>query len=276
VRQTLIVLVGLILATRLSAQPGGAARAVILERAGRYVEHYYERARAILSRETVRLQRLDATLRPEDTGRVLIYELRIESAPDGALPSMTRRRLEAGGRLLETAAEGECFDPPDATVEPLAMLLPNRQKEFVFTVGEVERGRVTVLDFVPVSRMPPTVTWRGACGNVDVNGSTRGRVWIESATGAVLRLEERLDKPFQFVLPANVLANSGPVSQTVDRFETSIRYEPVTFRDPDETLLLPKSARTFTVIANGGVPRLLTLQSFDKYQRFVTGGRVVK
>jgi hypothetical protein len=73
-----------------------------------------------------------------------------------------------------------------------------------------------------------------------------------------------------------VLANSGPVSQTVDRFETSIRYEPVTFRDPDETLLLPKSARTFAVIANGGVPRLLTLQSFDKYQRFVTGGRVVK
>jgi hypothetical protein len=50
----------------------------------------------------------------------------------------------------------------------------------------------------------------------------------------------------------------------------------VKFRDPDETVMLPKSIRTLAIVYNGGIPRLLTLQSYDKYRRFVTGGRVLK
>ena len=92
----------------------------------------------------------------------------------------------------------------------------------------------------------------------------------------MVRIDKALDRPFQLVMPANVLAHREPTSQTIDRFETSITYKPVKFRDPDETLMLPQSVRTLSVIYNGGVPRLLTVHSFDEYRRFITAGRVVK
>jgi hypothetical protein len=60
-------------------------------------------------------------------------------------------------------------------------------------------------------------------------------------------------------------------------FELRIDWDgTVKFRDPDETVMLPKSIRTLAIVYNGGIPRLLTLQSYDKYRRFVTGGRVLK
>ena len=40
--------------------------------------------------------------------------------------------------------------------------------------------------------------------------------------------------------------------------------------------MLPQAVRTLSLIHNGGVPRLLTLQSFDEYRRFITSGRVVR
>jgi hypothetical protein len=55
----------------------------------------------------------------------------------------------------------------------------------------------------------------------------------------------------------------------------SIRYKPVAFADPDETLLLPASIDSVTVIRNSGVPRLRTTQTFANYRRYVTGGRLV-
>jgi hypothetical protein len=56
---------------------------------------------------------------------------------------------------------------------------------------------------------------------------------------------------------------------------TTIRYKPVTFADPEETLLLPASIETLTVIRNADVPRMLRIQAFANYRRFVTEGRVV-
>jgi hypothetical protein len=50
----------------------------------------------------------------------------------------------------------------------------------------------------------------------------------------------------------------------------------VTFRDPDETLMVPASIESLTIVRNAGVPRLRTTQTFSNYRRFVTGGRIVK
>ena len=62
----------------------------------------------------------------------------------------------------------------------------------------------------------------------------------------------------------------------IERADTSIRYRPVTFQDPDETLMLPASVETLQVIRNSGAPRVRKTQVFSKYRRFVTDGRVLE
>jgi hypothetical protein len=103
-----------------------------------------------------------------------------------------------------------------------------------------------------------------------------GRVWIDPDSGNVLRLDERLSGRFDYTLPRERQRAGGPSSITVERHESSIVYRPVTFRDPEETLMLPASIDTVSIVRNAGVPRLRTSQVFSNYQRFTTKGRVVQ
>ena len=267
-------------ASHMSADGQESVPSDLLERMGRYVEDYYARTRTIVGRETVRLQPLDSSLRPEGNSRSLEYELRIEwdgTTPTPTAPSMNRQLTRKSGRLENAFDSPDCFDPHASSIDPLAILLAANRDSFTFTMkGLRDGGRVAMIDYTPVERGTPEVVWKGECASIELNGQTQGRIWADVASGAVLRMEERLSKPFQFAIPKNFLGGRQPISQTLDRLETGIRYEPVTFRDPDETLLLPKSIRTLAVFYNGGVPRLLTLQSYDRYRRFMTGGRIVK
>jgi hypothetical protein len=270
-----------VLATaHMSAEGQGSVPSDMLERMGRYVEDYYARTRTIVGRETVRLQPLDASLRPEGVSRWLEYELRIDwdgASPTPSAPAMTRQLTRSSGRLESAPDAPDCFDPHASSIDPLAILLAVNRDGFTFTMkGLRDGGRVAMIDYMPVERGIPEVKWKGPCASIDLNGQIQGRIWADVASGAVLRIEERLAKPFQFAVPETLKSRRQPISQTLDRLETGIRYEPVQFRDPDETLLLPKSIRTLAIFYNGGVPRLLTMQSYDRYRRFMTGGRIVK
>lgn len=267
-------------AAHASADGQESVPADLLERMGKYVEDYYARTRTIVGRETVRLQPLDASLRPTTDSRSLEYELRIEwdgTGPTPTPPSMNRQLTRKSGRLQNAFESPDCFDPHASSIDPLAILLADNRGEFTFTMkGVRDGGRVAMIDYKPVERGTPEVKWKGECASIDLNGNIEGRIWADIESGAVLRIDERLSKPFQFAIPDNFLSGRAPISQTLDRLETGIRFEPVKFRDPDETVLLPKSIRTLAIFYNGGVPRLLTLQSYDRYRRFMTGARIVK
>jgi hypothetical protein len=60
----------------------------------------------------------------------------------------------------------------------------------------------------------------------------------------------------------------------VDRFDWVIRYKPVTFENPDETLLLPASIEQLALLHGAQSNR--KTQVFSNYRRFLTAGRVVK
>jgi hypothetical protein len=275
----MVACVLVIAAGEVSTSPRQDVPAGLLDRIGRYVEDYYNRTRTIVGRETVRLQPLDGSLRPDGVTRFLEFELRIEWGNTGealAAPTMTRRLTRSMGRLENSSRTPDCFDPQASSIEPMAVVLRANQEQFNFSLaGMRDDGRVAIVDYSPGERKPPSVEWNGLCASIELNGQIDGRIWAEVETGTVLRIEERLRRPYQFVVPA-LVGTRAPVSQTIDRLETMIRYEAVKFRDPDETLMLPKSMRTLAVIYNGGVPRLLTLQSFDQYRRFMTAGRIVK
>ena len=281
-----LVAVSALTVSAAAQQRGGGSGdlAATLTRIGHHVEQYYARAQSIVCLETVRLQPLASDLSPDGRARRLVYELRVAWDPpsDGGTPpeaTVLRQILTVDGRAPRPGDEPGCMDPKPVSPEPLAMLLPGRSREFAFTWAGAGRtdGRASLrLDYKSLSSEPADIAWRGDCVSVSLPGRTRGRVWVDAASDDVLRFDEQLTGFFEFRVPREHTPNGGPLSMTIERADSSIRYKPVTFHDPDETLMLPSSIQTVTVIRNSGVPRLRTTQDFSNYRRFVTGARIVR
>lgn len=142
-----------------------------------------------------------------------------------------------------------------------------------------DRRRAYLIDYRLMKKMSVAskmVEGRDDCISFDIEGGMRGRIWIDAETHDVLRLDERLGTLVDIPLPdkARRMA-STPWFWTMERWDTSIRFKPVTFTDPDETLVLPESRLSTQVTRGSGTPRLRTMTTYKNYQRFVTGARVV-
>jgi hypothetical protein len=171
------------------------------------------------------------------------------------------------------------MDPKPVTPDPLAMLLPDHQADYAFSfagMGKVDGRAAVMLDYRSLETGDVTVTTRDDCVSVELPGRSRGRVWIDQATGDVLRLDERLTGMIDFDVPGDRSRGRQRSSMTIERADTSIRYRQVAFQDPEETLTLPASIDTVTVIRNSGAPRVRKTQRFSGYRRFVTEGRIVQ
>lgn len=283
VRAVVVVLAGVAMSA--AAQPRASAvdMAALLARVGEQVEQYFARAQSVVCLETVRLQSLNADLLTDGTHvRQLVYELRMAWEPpksgDGPPEAnVLRGIISIDGRPPRLNDEPGCLDPKPVSPEPLAMLLPGRQRDHAFTwagTGRAEGRRAAMLDYKSLESGPVTVTWRNECVSVELPGRTSGRVWIDQATGEVLRLDERLTGMFEFDVPPEQ-RRTATSSMMIERADASIRYKRVAFRDPEEALMLPASIETLTIIRNAGVPRLRKTQVFSNYRRFVTEGRIV-
>jgi hypothetical protein len=149
----------------------------------------------------------------------------------------------------------------------------------VFTVAgaaKIDDRAAWMLDYRGREPGPVSVTWKKDCFSIEMPGRSRGRAWIDAESGQVLRLDEHLTGMVDITLPKEHRLVGGPNFVVVERLDSSVRYRPVTFDEPSEVLMLPKSITTVTVVRNAGVPRLRTEQVFSRYQRFLTGGRVVQ
>jgi hypothetical protein len=259
----------------------------LLARIGARVEQYYARAQRIICVETVRLQPLSYNWSPASAhARQLVYDLRVSWQPpedgDGsAAPEahVLRELVKVDGHAPRPDDEDRCMDPKAVSPEPLAILLPARQREYEFTWHGTGRtdGRASItLDYRATTRGPAKIRWTENCVSVDLPGRNRGRIWVDAATGDVLRLDEELIGMFEFRVPKEHMIPGGPTSMMIERADSSIRYHAVAFHDPEETVMVPKSIQTLTVIRNSGAPRMRMTQTFSDYKRFVTGGRLVK
>jgi hypothetical protein len=252
-------------------------------RVGRYVEAYYSRAQSIVVDESVVLQPLTSGFSFEGFARRLKYEVRVEwnpaAGPDEEPATVVRHLISATGPTLGTPSQPDCLDPGAVSPEPLAFLLPDRQHRLVFkTAGTARVGdRPAVrLDYRPVEVEPAEVDWEDDCGRISLPGRTRGRIWADAATAEILRFDEHLVGMVDIPGPPGRRAAMAARSFTIERADTSIRYSPVRFENPDEILLLPEQIESVTIIRNSGVPRLRTTRSFSNYRRFVTDTRIVE
>ncbi len=253
-------------------------------RVGERVIEWYARAQSIVSHETVVITPLGFDMSPTLPIRRLGYELRVAwdpaTAGPGAFPepSILRHMLTVNGRPPRPNDEPGCMDPKPVSPEPLMMLLPEQRGDFAFTFagrGRVDGRPVMMFDFKGVAAGPPKVTWTEECVSISIPGRSRGRIWVDTATHDVLRLDERLVGMFDFDVPRAHQRRGAPTSMVVERADTTIRYRRVVFTDPPDTLMLPSDVETITVIRGGAAQRTRISQRFSDYRRFIADARVV-
>ena len=254
----------------------------VLTRISAYVQRYYAQMQSVVSQETVILHSMGHDARPLFPSRRLVYELRIEWDPVaeiGQRAKVVRELLSVNGRDPRPSDTPSCTDPKAMASEPLAMLLPEAQNDYEFVLAgqrEVDGQLAVLVEYRSIAKASAEVEWSDECITIELEGRTRGRILAEKATGRVLRFEEALTGPFTVPVPLDQQRLGGPRRLVVERVDTSIRYKPVQFTEPTETLLLPASIDRLTVVKNAGIPRMLMLQSFSRYQRFLTGARIVQ
>jgi hypothetical protein len=252
-------------------------------RLSEYVEDYYARAQSIVTNEEVTVQRINRDLSADGFARRLVYELRVEWDPtvggDEPPARVTRQLLTVNGRPARKSDKPECMDPRSVSPEPLAFLLPDRRHKYAFTsagIGRVDGREALMVDYRPLDPGEPTVEWTDECVSVDVPGRWRGRLWADPENAAIVRLDEQLTGMVDLPIPRKHQRFSNTLYMTLERAHMSIRYRPVTFRDPDETLLLPAEITSSSMWRGGGSAGSRITQSFSNYRRFVTGGRIVR
>ena len=280
---------GLVLfAATLAAQgrepPRPAASDVpLLARMSEYVERYYARAQRILALESVTLQPLSRDLTFDGFPRRLEYELRVEWDPEEAdgrsAARVVRMLVSVNGRPPRAGDEPECTDPRGVSPEPLAFLLPDERGKYIFHPsgeGDVDDVPAVMFDYRSVRVDPPRIEWRDDCATIDLPGRTRGRIWVHPETAEILRFDEHLVGLVDVPVPREQQRRGAARFMTVERADMSIRYQPVAFENPDETLMLPSRIESLVVVQNSGTPRLRITQAFSDYRRFVTSSRIVR
>ena len=170
------------------------------------------------------------------------------------------------------------MDPEPVTPEPMMMLLPAKQAEYAFSIagsGRTDGRRALMVDYKARTKGQADIKWKDTCVSVSLPGWSRGRIWVDPSTHDVLRLDEELVGMFEFPVPREKSYFGGPLRLTVERSDSSIRYEAVDFHEPEETLILPHSIETTSVWRNAPVPRVKITQTFTDYRRFLSDSRIL-
>lgn len=253
-----------------------------LVRVGAQLERRYQRSQRIVSTEMVWVRSFTHDMRSNGSPRRLEFERRVEwdTSEEDGVPTVTvfRELRSVNGQEPQQRDRDACLTPRSEAEDPLSALLPVRQVEFEFSLGELEwidGRRVARLDYVPLEEGLAEVTWDDDCVSFSLHGRSRGEAWVDVESGDVLRLDERLTRRFEFREPED-RPRARPGRIVLERNDLSIRYHRVTFRNPAETLMLPRSIEhSWTLQGSGFVPRYYRIQQFSNHRRFVTDGRLV-
>jgi hypothetical protein len=255
-----------------------------MSRVGERIAIYYARVQRLVCTER-------STVVPIATGgnepvfaRTVESELRIEA--DGWLePHVTREVQRVNGREPRERDRKDrvgCTDPTPLSPELLSFLLPGERDGYDFTAVREgrERGRAAlVIDFASARRSGRPVLVADEYGHDDCfdwSGpiAAHGRLWIDAGTHDVLRLDRFISGPTDVRVPPQLQTRyMFPPWLTLDRDDLMLRFAPVTFTDPDETMLLPDAIESRTIVRSG-LQSVRRTQVFTNYRRFLTSGRV--
>jgi hypothetical protein len=280
-----------------SAQTAPDIDTLLTHVAGR-IEQYYKLAQNVMCIERTTVMRLGHNFEAVGFHRVTEAELRVESdganrdanqdaSKDGsAAPTFVRQLLKINGRAprdKDMKDRSACLDPNPLTPEPLAFLLPTRREGYRFTSAGFGKGKdsaALVIEYTRAgsrrSELIDDPRGREDCFETSAPLAVKGRVLIDGNNYDVLRIEEHLAGLGELrTSRAQQRTHNFSPSIVVDRVDVTTRYKVVSFKDPEETFLLPESIETLEMY-RAELQSHRTRQEFSNYRRFVTGARVVK
>jgi hypothetical protein len=263
----------------------------LMTHVGTRVADFYRRAQSVICVERSTVQPIQSNWAPDGFARTVESELRVESEdadgetlPEAKVIRDIRRVNGRAPREQDQKDRNGCTDPNPLSPEPLAFLLPGHRDQYRFTSvrdGREKNHVALVIDFVSANRTsrPELIEdERGHDDCFDWSGplATRGRVWVDAQTHDVLRVDRRLDGPVDVRVPWRLQRRYHFAPWVVlERDDVSMRYNAVTFSEPDDVMLLPESIESLTVV-RGGLQSIRRTETFSSYRRFLTSGRVVK
>jgi hypothetical protein len=292
-RRALPIVLALLTGPWVAAQSldGEPSIELILSRVAETLERYYAEAQSVICTETVTQQALNNDLSPDASfPRRLVYALRVAwDATEGGItpePRLERNLISANGRAPRPNDKPRCTDPEREreAEDRRQLLLSGHQGDYIFSRAGSARinGRHAILiDYKPRVRGKASAeaidTGRKDedCYSIQMPGYDAGRVWIDVETAEVLRLDERTTGRADMRV-RSPRRGQMPLDFTVERNDVSTIYRPVTFTDPDETLMMPASSETLFVVRGLGGAGRRESRRFTEYRRFRTEGRLIE
>ena len=259
----------------------------LIARIGERVAAYYQRAQRLICTERSSVIPIGGGGIVPDFARIVESEVRIEidHVDDAPVARVTRQVQRINGReprARDRTDRSACTDPTPLSPELLAFLLPHQRDGYRFTTlrDGRERGRAAlVIDFTSARRTSRPELIEDEYGHDDCFDWTgpiavAGRVWVDTETHDVLRLDRRIGGPTDIrVSPRLQSKYNFPGWLTIDRDDLTLRFTPVKFSDPEETMLLPESIETLTIMRTG-LQSTRRAQVFSNYRRFLTSSRM--
>jgi hypothetical protein len=256
----------------------------ILERAGEAVARYQSGLFHIAFTETLRDEELTKEMTPKKS-KEFVFDTVVLREPLSAdeedfYPKSVRRLKSVDGRPAKSnrGVPGYGYN-----VQSLALLRPQHRARFDFTLEGEEavggRAAFRVRALQP-GQPPPTVDWGrrvlGLAMRFRVLAPTYVLLWIDKESFDVLRMESHLVEPFEFDSPRAF----GPVGPSrrlrFTNLDYAVTFRRQTFKDPEQTVLVPDTAEWTRVTEGASKPRIRVTVRFSDYRRFRSDVKVVE
>ena len=263
---------------------GGEKLERILERAGEAVARYQAGLFNITFTELLRDEELGKEMTPKKSKEfvfetVVLRESLSENEED-FYPKSLRRLKTVDGKPAKANRRLPWYG---YNVQSLGLLLPKYRKLYEFTLEAEERvgGRAAHrLRAQRPGQPPASVDWSRGLMGVGMRFRPKAPVyellWIDAENFDVLRFETHLDAPFEFDSP-RLFGAFGPSRRLRwTNQDYAVNFRRHTFKEPEQTLLVPDSAEWLTVIEGAQHPRLRATLRFTNYQRYRSDVKVVE
>jgi hypothetical protein len=263
----------------------------LVARIGERVAQYYRRAQMVMCVERSTVQPIRPNWSLDGLARTVESDLRVELRSIGEdfteEPDVVREIRKINGRAprpSDAKSRNACTDPNPLSPEPLAFLLPRHKEEYRFTsvknAREDDRDAL-VIAFQTVARTGRVHLIEDPGGHDDCFDwkgpiSRSGRVWVDAVTNDVLKVETNLTGPVDIGVPDRLRRRYNFSSYiTLERDDLTMHYRSVPFTDPDESMLLPRTIESLTVLRSD-LQSVRRTDIFSDYRRFLTSGHIKK
>jgi hypothetical protein len=251
----------------------------ILARVGQSVERYHTGLFGLAFVEVLRLEELRGDMTPKRSREYVFESVVLREALSQAegdyYADVVRRLKSVDGRAPKKGDDAE-QDTLKAYGDVLNFLLPAEQKLYEFSLDGEEslagRAAFRVVMLRHPDEREPSVEWQGHSFRVHM--PMRWTFWVDAESFDVLRVESRLEAPFEFESPLGRFGSARKIRY--ERQDYAVSFRRVQLKDPDETRLVPDSAEWVTIIEGASHPRTRGTIRFSDYKRFRSDVKVIE